>query len=267
MTPASTNTKTHSPELEAALAGVATDFRPRLIDAYLDLKRQFRENRHDAAGLAAGKLCEIVLRLLQSAVLGSFTPFGKKIDNFADDCRTLIAKNSSTVPESLRVIVPRALVFLYTMRNKRGIGHIGGDVDANAIDLATMVRTADWIVCELIRAFHGMSLEDAQDVVDGLAQREIPDVWEVAGKRRVLRDGLTKPEQAILLLYTDPTRAIPVEDLFSWVEYSSFSMFRTRVLLPLHSDRLIEFDEQLGMVHLSPKGATHVETKLLAPAM
>jgi hypothetical protein len=48
------------------------------------------------------------------------------------------------------------------MRNKRGIGHVAGDVDANAIDIATMARTADWIVCELIRINHGLSLEEAQ---------------------------------------------------------------------------------------------------------
>ena len=253
--------------LEAALSGVPDAFRRRLIDSYVDLKKRYREGKHDAAGLAAGKFCEVALRLLQQEVTGEHTPFGKAIGNFADECRALVTSKNASVAESLRVIVPRALVFLYTMRNKRGIGHVGGDVDANEIDLATMVRTADWVLCEFVRAYHGMSLEEAQDIVDGLAQREMPDVWEVAGKKRVLRDGLTKPQQALLLLYAEPTQAVPAEDLHSWVEYTSFSMFKARILDPLHSDRLIEFDQELRMVHLSPKGVRVVETTLLAPAV
>jgi hypothetical protein len=255
----------HSPLLEAALAGIPDDFRSRLIDTFLELKRRVRGGKHDAAGLAAGKLCEIVLRLLQQVTTGGHTPFNERIDNFADHCRALIASKKTTSPESLRVVVPRALVFLYTMRSKRGIGHVGGDVDANGIDLATMVRVADWIVCELIRVFHGMSLEEAQDIVDGLAQRESPDVWEVAGRKRVLRRGLTKPQQALLLLYAEPSQSVPAEDLYAWVEYTSFSMFRTRVLAPLHSERLIEYDEELQMVFLSPSGASRAEATLLLP--
>jgi hypothetical protein len=256
-----------SAPLEAALAGVPDDFRERLVGSFADLKQRFREGKHDAAGLAAGKFCEVALRLLQHAVTGAYTPFSKKIGNFADECRALIMSSNALVAESLRVIVPRGLVFLYTMRNKRGIGHVGGDVDANAIDLATMVRTADWIVCEFIRAFHSLSLEEAQDIVDSLAQREMPDVWEVAGKKRVLRAGLTKPQQTLLLLYSEPSQSVPAEDLHGWVEYTSFSMFRTRVLAPLHLERLIEFDDELRMVFLSPKGAQLVEATLLVPAV
>lgn len=168
--------------LEAALVNVPKQFRSRLIKAYLDLKKNVREARHDAAGMAVGKLCEAALRLLQSRVHGTFTPFGTRISNFADDCRRLINAPASNGTESERVVLPRALVFLYTMRNKRGIGHVGGDVDANAIDIATMARTADWVICELTRINHGLSLEEAQDIVDGISMREVPTIWEVAGK-------------------------------------------------------------------------------------
>jgi hypothetical protein len=45
----------------------------------------------------------------------------------------------------------QAIAFVYTMRNKRDIGHVGGDLDANETDAATMVRTIDWGLSELIR--------------------------------------------------------------------------------------------------------------------
>jgi hypothetical protein len=94
-------------------------------------------------------------------------------------------------------MAPRALVFIYTMRSKRDIAHVGGDVDANTIDFATMVRTADWIICELIRLYHSLSLEDAQDLVDGISVRQLPDIWEINGKKRVLRPGLTAKQQTL----------------------------------------------------------------------
>lgn len=257
----STSMSKNNSILEQALAGIDARFRNRIIESYLSIKRHHQEERYDSAGLSIGKFCETVLRFSQHVVIGNFTPFGRRIPNFADDCRAIVAA-SSNAPESLKTIIPRALVLMYTMRNKRGIGHVGGDVDANRIDSATLTRIADWVVCELIRVYHTLSLEDAQDLVDGLAQRETPDIWEVGGKKRVLRDGLNAQDQTLLLLYSETTQAVLAEDLFEWVEYTSFSMYRTRVLKPLHSRRLIEYDAAAEIVHLSPKGISEVEVLL-----
>lgn len=161
-------------------------------------------------------------------------------------------------------MIPRGLLFLYTMRNKRGIGHVGGDVEANRIDSATVTRLADWVLCELVRIFHGLSLEGAQDLVDSLAQRELPDIWEVAGKKRVLRKNLSASQQALLLLYSDPSSFVLAEDLCAWVEYSQPSMFKRNVLRPLHKNRMVELDEESDVVHLSPLGVREVEQVILA---
>jgi len=125
------------------------------------------------------------------------------------------------------------------------------------------MRAADWIVCELIRVFHTLSLEEAQDIVDSLAQRELPDIWEVAGKKRVLRPELSAPDKVLVLLYSEEEQAIPAEDLFAWVEYSSMSKFRERILDPLHDKQLVEYDRDAEMVHLSPLGIRRVEDTLL----
>jgi len=36
---------------------------------------------------------------------------------------------------------------------------VGGDVDANSIDVSATTKVADWTVCELIRLYHGLSPE------------------------------------------------------------------------------------------------------------
>jgi hypothetical protein len=257
------NTKKPNPVLDTALARIPKGFRTRLIKTYLDLKKNALESRHDAAGVAVGKFCETALRFLQDKLSGSYTAFGVHIPNFADECRKLVNSPVGSGTESERQVLPRALVFLYTMRNKRGIGHVGGDVDANSIDIAAMTKIADWIICELIRIYHGLSLEEAQDIVDGLAVRQLPVIWEVAGKKRVLTEGLAAKDQALLLLYSCADSSVFVGDLCEWIEYSNLAVFRSKVIGPLHKSRLLEFDKDTESITLSPKGVAHVEDNLL----
>lgn len=263
----SSSTSRSSSPLLVALRKVPSQFRMKIVQHFLDLKKRQAEGKDEPIGLAAGKLCESVLRLLQQEVNSSYTPFNKHIGNFADECRNLIASKSTAVVESLRVVMPRALVFIYTIRNKRGIGHVGGDVNANRIDAMTIARACDWIICELIRVYHNLSLEEAQDLVDGLAQRSIPDVWHVAGRKRVLRNDLNFKQKVLLLCYQEPDNAVMSEDLFLWVEYSHYPMFKKAVLTPLHKKRLVEYDKGTEFVVISPLGIKEVEEKILKPGV
>jgi hypothetical protein len=260
----STSTSKSRSPLELALTNVPAQFRPKIVKPFLDVKKRLVESNDESLGLAAGKFCESVLRLLQHEILKSFIPFGQKIPDLSVECRKLIESPKTAGAESLRIVMPRAIIFVYTLRNKRGIGHIGGDVDANHIDAMTIARTCDWIVCELIRVYHDLSLEEAQDIVDSLAQRNIPDIWNVAGKKRVLRDGLSYKDQVLLLCYSDQN-AVFAEDLFSWVEYSNQTVFKDKVLTPLHKDRLIEYDRENDLVTISPTGIKEVEVRILKP--
>jgi len=155
-------------------------------------------------------------------------------------------------------------VFIYTLRGKRGIGHVGGDVEANEIDSATLVRVCDWIICELIRIYHQLSLEDAQDIVDVISTRNLPDVWEIAGKKRVLKAGLNYKDVTLLLAYSELGKGVFSEDLFTWTEHSDFSHYKRDVLSQLHNNRLIEYDSEDEIIYLSPLGIREVETRILS---
>ncbi len=258
---------TSNTSLDSALSSIPKKYRSRIINAYIELKHRYREARYDSSwdssGLSAGKFCECVFRFLQHELTGTSIAFGKHIPNFADECLKLIRLPKTNGLETLRVIIPRSLVFLYTLRGKRGIGHVGGDVEANEIDAMTTVRICDWIICELIRVYHGLSLEEAQAIVDVLSERNLPDIWEVSGKKRVLRKGLTYKQQTLLLLYSEPGTGVLYEDLFLWTEHSHAGTFRRDILAPLHKGRLVEYDKENEIVHLSPLGVREVEEKIL----
>lgn len=199
--------------LEIALGGIDKRFRDRIVKSYLDLRAGYSTGHYDAAGLRAGVFAEAVVRFLEQELTGSHTPFGTSLPNFADLCRGFERLDKTKGPESLRIIVPRGLLFIYTLRNKRGIGHIGGDIEANEIDAATCLRTADWCICELVRIYHQLPIEDAQSLLDAISVRQIPTIWTVGGKRRVLNTSLSYPDQVLLLLHGAEESAVPAEDL------------------------------------------------------
>ncbi len=249
--------------LEIALGGINKTFRDRIIKSYTDLRMGFSAGQYDAAGLRAGVFAEAVVRFLQQELTGSHTPFGSSLPNFADLCRGFEKLDKTKGPESLRVIVPRALLLIYTLRNKRGIGHIGGDIEANEIDAATCLRTADWCICELVRIYHKLPIEEAQALLDAVSVRQIPSIWAVGGKKRILKTSLSYPDQVLLLLHGEKESAIPSEDLADWIEHPRLRDFRNKVLAPLHDKRMIEWDRSTDMVLISPIGAQRVEDAIL----
>lgn len=258
------STSPSNPQLAAALQGMPEPFRTKIVSQYLAVRDAFASGSHDTTGLRSGVFAEVVLRFLQHHLTGTHTPFGSRLPQFDAECVRLQGLPATTGHESLRIVIPRALVFMYTIRNKRGIGHVGGEIEANGIDAATCVRVCDWCLCELMRMFHGLSLEEAQSLLDTIAARILPSVWAVNGRKRVLDTSLDYRSQALLLLYSAADEAVLEEDLRDWIEYPQASRFRERVLTPLHTSRLVEWDRELGTVSLSPTGAQRVETSILA---
>ena len=248
--------------IEGALASIPAVFRSRLIQHYGDLKRAYVRGDFDACGARAGKFSETLIRFIQNQLEGSYARFGQQV-NIYNESRRLEGLPASVGPEPFRVFIPRALCFLYTLRNKRGFAHVGGDLDSDPIDAATCVRVSDWCLCELVRVVHALSLEEAQALTNTIASRELPDIWDVAGKKRVLRTDLGYKEQTLLLLYSHPDEAVLIEDLFEWTEYSRLDSYKARVLAQLHKDRLIEWDRATDTAHISPTGIQTVEDKIL----
>ena len=75
---------------------------------------------------------------------------------------------------------------LYEVRNNRGVGHAGGDVNPNYMDATVAIGICNGILAELVRVFHGMSISEAQRLVDALNERRVPLVWESEEVKRGL---------------------------------------------------------------------------------
>lgn len=232
------------------------------MTAYSRIIKNYRERRWEPAELNGGKLCEVVYTVLRGYVDGSFPASSTKPRNMVDACRAL-EQASSTHPRSVRVQIPRMLVALYEIRNNRGVGHVGGDVNPNHMDATCVLQMSKWILSELVRLFYNVDTETASDAIESIVERLVPIVWEVDGKLRVLDTSLTMKDKTLILLYYH-AESVGESDLVEWVEHSNASVYRRDVLRKSHKEKLVEYNPATRIVTISPMGIQHVEDTLLA---
>jgi hypothetical protein len=247
------------------LAGLPAGLRDPLLRSYGEIVTNFAEHRWEPSELNGGKFCEVVYTIICGCIAGAFPSKPAKPRDMVSSCRALETTPSSSSrvgDQSLRVLIPRMIPALYDIRNNRGVGHVGGDVDPNFMDATAVYAMTSWILAEIVRIFHGISTKEAQETVDALVERKIGLVWEVEKIKRILDPKMAKDDQALVLMYSKPAW-VAEQDLLDWVEYSNQTMFRTHILQPLHKSRLIEYDAKTHRARISPLGSKKVEEEIL----
>jgi hypothetical protein len=240
----------------AALSAIPSGLRDPLLTEYQTIVQNWLEQRWLPSELYGGRFSEIVYTILDGHAKGKYAPKPTKPANFADACKKL--ENNTHIPRSFQILIPRMLPALYEIRNNRNVGHVGGDVDPNHMDSMMVLSMANWIMAELVRVFHGLTITEAQQVVDALAEVRIPVVWsDGSGIKRVLRPELKLNEQ-ILILVAISVPDVTSKELMEWIEEDDKGYF-VRTLRGLHKKRFIEFTESTDRVRILPPGAKFVQ--------
>jgi hypothetical protein len=239
----------------AALATIPTGLRDPLLAEYQSIVQNFMEHRWSPSELSGGRFCEIVFTILDGHARGAFAAAASKPRDFVAACRS--HESNSHVPRSFQILIPRLLPALYEIRNNRGVGHAGGDVNPNHMDAVAVLSMANWVMAELVRVFHGLSTAEAQSVVDGLAERRIPLVWQGQDSRRVLDPSLPLKEQLLLLIASSSSK-VETEELFLWSGYRKKPYF-LRLLRAMHAERLVELRADESVIEILPPGSHYVQ--------
>jgi hypothetical protein len=249
-------------EINEILARIPEGLRGPMVETFTTIVRNYRENRWEPSELNGGKFCEVVYTILGGHIDGVFPQTPTKPRNMLEACKAL-ENHGSQFPRAITIQIPRMLIALYEIRNNRGVGHIGGDVNPNPMDARVVLEMAKWILADLVRVFHpqSISIEDATSLVEAISDRTVPVVWSTGSSRRVLDPDLSMREQTLLLLYS-VNGPVLADELFKWVEHSNFAVYKRDVLRRAHVARLLEFSETSGSVSLSPIGVREVETRL-----
>jgi hypothetical protein len=242
-----------------ALVAIPAGLRDPLIAEYHHIVQSYLEKKWLPAELSGGRFCEIVYTILDGYASGNYPLVPSKPANFAQACRLL--EGHGHVPRSFQILIPRLLPALYEIRNNRGVGHVGGDVDPNYMDATAVLSMSNWIMAELVRVFHQLQADEAQKVVDFLAERRIPIVYEIGQIRRVLNPTLILKDQILLLMGSSPG-LVSVEDLLTWTGSKNRTYFMN-MLRRLHKDRFLELSADEDNVEILPPGTLYVEHTLL----
>jgi len=236
--------------VQSALSAIPDGLRLPLLSEYQSIVQNFAEHRWSPSELSGGKFCEIVFTILDGSAKGISSISPKKSRAFHQACKLL--ENNSQVPRSFQILIPRLLPALFEVRNNRGVGHAGGDVDPNHMDAVFVLSSCTWVMAELVRVFHNVSILDAQDIVDKLAERRMPLLWIGDGMRRVLDPKMGLREQILLLLCTSPGK-IATAELKNWTGYKNNTYFR-KLLREMHEERQIELDSDGSAALILPPG-------------
>jgi hypothetical protein len=176
-----------------ALAAIPSGLRLPLIAEYQSIVQNYSEHRWSPSELSGGKFCEIVFAILDGHAKGTYAVSPRA-------CRKL--EQNKHVPRSFQILIPRLLPTLFELRNNRGVGHAGGDVDPNHMDATLVLTSCNWVMSELVRVYHNLQPKEAQSLVDSLVERRIPLIWEGDDVRRVLDPNMKLRSQVLLLLST-----------------------------------------------------------------
>jgi hypothetical protein len=244
-----------------AFGTLPAGLREPLLAEYRSIVQSYLERRWTPTSLSGGKFCEVVYTIVDGFGSGSYSNSPTKPSNMMQACRAL--ENRGHVPRGFQILIPRLLPALYEVRNNRGVGHVGGDVDSNQMDSAAVLSLASWIMGELVRVLHSTTTVEAQRIVDSLSTRRIPLVWDgPTGMRRVLDPEIPLKDQ-ILLLLDSKAEPAATADLLLWTGASDRSYFR-RQLRALRDLRMIELSTDESLANILPPGSVRVETVIQA---
>jgi hypothetical protein len=221
---------------EDIFAALPKNLRRELVESFSEIVKNYAERRWEPAELNGGKLCEVAYCIVKGVAEGKFPERATKPRNMVAACQAI---EQQTGPlRSVRIQIPRMIVALYEVRNNRNVGHVGGEVDPNHMDAVCVLQMAKWIVAELIRVLHERPVDEAEALVDAVVEREVPLVWKVGDKMRVLDPDLSYKDTTMILLHA-VAGPVPEADLFSWTEHSNATVYRRDILKKEHKNRLL----------------------------
>jgi hypothetical protein len=154
----------------------------------------------DGVALKSGKFVEAVTKALMvycGKTIGAARQF-----KAGQELRQLEGLPAAQHPETVRIVIPKACIFVYEVVNNRGGRHDAHDLDANEMDAKGIVPTISWVLAEMVRfCSTDADTASAMAVIQELTNKTYPYFEEIDGRAYVNIRGLKPGDIALLLLY------------------------------------------------------------------
>ena len=170
-----------------------------LLDHYSHAVEKFAVQDWDGVALKAGKFVEAITKAM--VIHCGKTVGGQRNFRAGNELRQLENVSSTEYSEVVRIVIPRACIFIYEIVNNRGGRHDAHDIDANEMDAMVVIPTISWVLAELVRFCSiGADTVTAAALIDELTNKTYPYFEEIDGHSYVNVKGLKPGEIALLLL-------------------------------------------------------------------
>jgi hypothetical protein len=170
-----------------------------LVESYEQLLVEHRSGDLEAALTKGGRFVEHTLRIIEF-VLTKTIP--AEIKSVKKSVQRL--ENETTLPESLRLLIPRAVYgMIYNLRSKRDAVHVK-EIDPTPIDVSLAVAAASWVMAELLRLYHVSDDKVVAQAMAALSRTNIPFVEVVNGETFVGQKVPAAIEILLLLAHVNP---------------------------------------------------------------
>jgi hypothetical protein len=215
------------------------------------LKMAFYLQDWEKCLVRGGKFGEAVMKTIH------FIRTGKVIQQVQVEAETNEVSRRSDLPESVRLLIPRAIRVLYDQRSKRGGAH--GSFDPNAMDCSMIVSIADWTVGELVRLYCTAAPDRAMKFVIGITAKSIPYVERIGEDYVVLLKGASARQEIAYILHMRYPNRSKTSELIKWIPNHSSSNIRLS-LANMRKGKLVHFNSD-GYV-LTALGIKAVEQEM-----
>ncbi len=188
-----------------------------LLESYSGVKNNFYLNHFRPNEIEGGRFAEAVFRILEYRVKGSCTPLGRQLDTnkLIVDCQNIPFGKQ---PESVRLHIPRTLRVIYDIRNKRDAAHLADGIDPNLQDAIFVVAACDWVMAELVRLYHAVNPNEAQNIIEGIIEKKILLVQDFCGFLKTLNPSWGPRERILTTLYQRGDEGATRSELRSWLK-------------------------------------------------
>lgn len=225
---------------------------------------EFLAEEWDGVALKAGKFVEAITKAL---MLFCEKPLPESMRNFKAGNELRQLEQKPGYPDTVRIVIPKACIFIYEMVNNRGGRHDAGEINANGIDAKIIVPQVQWILAELVRFCSvGGNINSAAKLIAGITNRVYP-IFEKIGERTYVNAGkIGAPSVAILLAYEAYPEPITKKDLEAAVIRHGFTQSVANKAINRNKDL---FDNLGGNLTLRAAGRARAEEmlKLVATAV
>lgn len=181
-----------------------------ILEHYSALKTAYQLQDWEKCLIRGGKFSEVTMKAIH------FLRTGEVIRRISVESEINEALKRTDLPDSIRLLIPRAIRVLYDHRSQRGGAHTY-PFNPNAMDSILVSSTADWILGELVRLYYTTDPDGALTIVKALTSKTAPFVEYIDGDYVVLRQNASAREQIELILYSRyPSRTTPTQ-LKGWI--------------------------------------------------